>query len=504
MTARPTRRQLLQTALAAGAGAALTRYAPWSETPLAAAAQAAERRALGFPVAAAGWHGDSSVGAALRAGAIPAGSPIDLVARSLRPPVGTGRIPGAGTDPDARQREPREKPGSAPGPGVPSTAGDRLRSRFRDLRRHFIFEYYPWYRTNPYDHWNAGGHQPPFDIAATMMPALGPYDSSDARVIEQHGRWMADSGVGAIAISWWGQGSFQDRNVPLIMDVMRAHDIHVTFHIEPYRDDRAQFYADDIRYLLREYGERRRFDAFLLLENADGSAAPVFKSFRTILPETSTDCKGRVSKVPDFTTNGEWRRQTDTIRAQVRPSFDRILLLADSLNFGSTVASGFDGIAIYDSYVRPSLWPPFAAACAASNLLFSFSVNCGFDGFLSLGTPGECDSPLPFEPPVGPIDWTSAESRQKARAASADRVAESLKTTIDLQVGPASSNDARGFFLTYVNTFNEWHEGTSFEPSRNLADLLPEERRFNYHNQPDGAWRLQLLQSLLRPIVSGQ
>jgi glycosyl hydrolase family 99 len=500
MTARPTRRQLLQAGLAAGAGAALARYAPWGEAPLSAAAQAAERRALGFPVAAAGWHGDSSIGAAIRSGVIPANSPLDTVVRSLHPPIASDRVPGA--EGDAR-REPREPRPANPATAIPPNTSERLRSRFRDLRRHFVFEYYPWYQANPYGHWNGGGHRPPFDISSTMMPALGPYDSSDAKAIAQHARWMADSGVGAIAISWWGPHSYEDNNVPLIMDVMRAHDIHVTFHIEPYRDDRVQFYAEDIRYILREYGERRHWDAFLLLEHADGSATPVFKSFRSILPETVVDCKGRVQRVPDFTTNAAWRRQTDTIREQVRPSFDRIVLLADSLNLASTIAAGFDGIAIYDSFVRPSAWPSVASSCASSRLLFSFAVNCGFDASLSLGPPGECDVPLPFEPPVGPIDWTSADSREKAKSASFDRVLDSMKTTIALQVGPASFNDARGFFLTYVNTFNEWHEGTSFEPARNLADLLPEERPFNYHNPPDGAWRLQLLQSLLRPVISG-
>jgi hypothetical protein len=33
--------------------------------------------------------------------------------------------------------------------------------------------------------------------------------------------------------------------------------------------------------------------------------------------------------------------------------------------------------------------------------------------------------------------------------------------------------------------------------------MLPEERDFNYHNPPDGGWRLQLLRSLLEPILEG-
>ena len=46
---------------------------------------------------------------------------------------------------------------------------------------------------------------------------------------------MVEAGVGAINVSWWGRGSYEDRAVHLLMDVMRAHRIHVTFHLEPVR-----------------------------------------------------------------------------------------------------------------------------------------------------------------------------------------------------------------------------------------------------------------------------
>ena len=98
---------------------------------------------------------------------------------------------------------------------------------------------------------------------------------------------------------------------------------------------------------------------------------------------------------------------------------------------------------------------------------------------------------------------TLPDSRRTAHNASVNRILESTATTIDVQVGPGSSNDARGFFLAYVNTFNEWREGTAFEPARNLSELRPEEREFNYHNPFDGSWRLKLLRSLLEPIVMG-
>ena len=46
-------------------------------------------------------------------------------------------------------------------PIVDPPAERALADRFTDLRRHFIFEYYPWYRTNPYRHWNEADRQPP-------------------------------------------------------------------------------------------------------------------------------------------------------------------------------------------------------------------------------------------------------------------------------------------------------------------------------------------------------
>ena len=145
----------------------------------------------------------------------------------------------------------------------PAKTGATLRQRFPELRQHFVFEYYPWYSTDPWWHWNQWQRVPPFDIAATSVPRLGPYDSRDAKVVEQHARWILDAGVGAINLSWWGRGSFEDQRVPLVMDVMRDHGRKVTFHLEPYDTQRTERYADDIRSLLTEYGEKRRWDCWL-------------------------------------------------------------------------------------------------------------------------------------------------------------------------------------------------------------------------------------------------
>src|SRR4051812_46775858 len=95
------------------------------------------------------------------------------------------------------------------GAPAPAEAFQRrpLADRYSDLRRHFVFEYYPWYRTDPWEHWPEGGHHPPADFGSNYMPALGLYDSRSTAVMERHARWIADAGVGAIDVSWWGPDS---------------------------------------------------------------------------------------------------------------------------------------------------------------------------------------------------------------------------------------------------------------------------------------------------------
>src|SRR6187455_2351157 len=51
---------------------------------------------------------------------------------------------------------------------------------------------------------------------ASSVPRLGPYNSADAAVVAARARWMLEAGVGAINLSWWGRGSFEDLRVPIV------------------------------------------------------------------------------------------------------------------------------------------------------------------------------------------------------------------------------------------------------------------------------------------------
>ena len=434
----------------------------------------AERRALGLPEPSRYRRGASSIGAS--------GAVAPPRASLVRPP----RL-------DDRQSRAVPRNGAL--------------ARLPDLRRRFVFEYYPWYDTDPWFHWNDADHVPPLDVTASSMPWLGPYDTYDVRVLEQHARWIAEAGVGAINLSWWGRGDYTDLAVPRVMDVMRDHDIKVTFHLEPYGDDRSRNYADDLLFLLREYGEKRRWDTFLLLEEGNGRVAPVFKSFRTILPSQVQDCLGRIFNVPDYTSDGDWRRQTDTVREDTRRDFSRLFLLADSLAVDRVGAGGFDGLAVYDNFVTPAQWPRIAQDASDVGLLASFNVNPGFDRYPERHPPPppEVDpcygGPLGFEPGGTHPDWNDLQARIAAQELALGRITESFTATTTLQQHVGSANASRGFFLAYVNSFNEWHEGSQFEPARDFADLTPAERRIGYHNPPDGHARLRRLRSLIDSLA---
>ena len=280
---------------------------------------------------------------------------------------------------------------------------------------------------------------------------------------------------------------------------MRVHGITVTFAMEPYEDDRSRRFRDDIVFLLREFGEKRGYDCLLLLTNQDGSSGPIFKGFRCILPKESTDCRGRTRPIADYTPDKVWREQIDRIRADLRHDFDHITLLADSLEFARTPASGFDGIGIYDNFIAPEAYAGFAEGASRAGLLFSFNVNPGYDQLEPRPAPADpCYAPRAFAPPTTSIDWSNALERERASALSQQRIAASFQAAVAVQEDPRLSNYNRGFFAVYINSFNEWHEGHAFEPMRNAADLRPEERPFGYHNPASGSARIETLGRLVR------
>ena len=123
--------------------------------------------------------------------------------------------------------------------------------------------YYPWYRTpevdSYWDHWGETAFHPPQDIASDYYPMLGAYSIADKAVLAQHFAWLREAGIGVIISSWWGQGSREDRAVPLLLEIAEEYGIKVAFHIEPYGGRTANRLLDDVKYIYDRYGGYQAF-----------------------------------------------------------------------------------------------------------------------------------------------------------------------------------------------------------------------------------------------------
>ena len=377
-----------------------------------------------------------------------------------------------------------------------------LQERFSALKRHIIFEYYPWYANDPFRHWQQWGRVPPVDIATNLVPQLGPYDSRSTAVIEQHARWIVESGVGVVDLSWWGRDSFSDTVVSRVMDVMADYDIHVTFHLEPYGLNRVENLLSDVRYLVQEFGEKRNWDCFYLNQRMGGSKGPIFKFFNTTLPEHIEDCHGELQEIPGYFPDSVWRKATDELRLFLEKEFQHVTLLSNTRDAPRARAAGFDGIATYDPAIEPEQYLDFANSASQNDMLFSFNVNPGWDEIVQRNVPEDsCYQERPFLPRTRKLNWSNADDRELARSLSESRILESLQGNLLLQLHPWFGNVDAGFFLFYITSFNEWHEGTAFEPMQNRAEMSTQQQAMEYHNPSDGYYRLRSLQELLAKLL---
>jgi len=142
--------------------------------------------------------------------------------------------------------------------------------------------YYAWYGTpegphGKWVHWNhpilarggvLGYHNPDRvidgrrDIAAAEYPLLGPYDSLDPEVIETHLKWAQDYGVDCFIVSWWGREKDEDKVLEKMMNIIeeKGYSVKVSAYYETVGLKRdVNEMTDDFKYILEKHAYRESF-----------------------------------------------------------------------------------------------------------------------------------------------------------------------------------------------------------------------------------------------------
>jgi hypothetical protein len=119
--------------------------------------------------------------------------------------------------------------------------------------------YYPWYGnpqvTGGWVHWEGVDTLHQTIGNATHYPELGPYDSHDPQLISQHMQWAAQAGITGFIVSWWGQGTFEDQAVPLLLNAAQPSGLRITVYFEVVPGAATASNAlTDVLYLLQHYG----------------------------------------------------------------------------------------------------------------------------------------------------------------------------------------------------------------------------------------------------------
>jgi serine/threonine-protein kinase len=286
--------------------------------------------------------------------------------------------------------------------------------------------YYPWYGNPEFDdgwwHWDQSGVQPPEDIGSDYYPLLGTYSSIDPLVVAQHMAWLREAGVGVSITSWWGQGSREDRAMPVLLDTAEKYGMKVSPHIEPYGDRTAANLVEDVRYLYERYGDHPAL--FRITETTPYSPEEKPKGVFFVW-SLGAPGSGGASVEPEY-----WVEAMDSIHQLP----DSAIVIGNGTERTWVERGHFDGLYNYVSlHVTPGErfeWahelPPGA--------LYVPSVTPGFSAQR-----------------IGYPDDTFYERKNGA--------------TYDVQWEAALEASIEPSMVT-ITSFNEWHEGTQIEPAQ--------------------------------------
>ncbi|MCS7252652.1 MAG: hypothetical protein RMK18_02350 [Armatimonadota bacterium] len=129
---------------------------------------------------------------------------------------------------------------------------ERAKARWTKVPKKILAFYYGWYTAGS---WRNVDEAKKTIANVTHYPLLGPYNSQDPKVIEQHCRWAKGAHIDGFIVSWWRQKDYNDRTLAMVLDAAKAHSLQVTAYFETVPDRRRETALKDVLYLLERYGK---------------------------------------------------------------------------------------------------------------------------------------------------------------------------------------------------------------------------------------------------------
>jgi len=291
--------------------------------------------------------------------------------------------------------------------------------------KHVLAFHYGWYG-NPavsgkWWHWKDVDVKAKTIANSTNFPKLGAYDNHDPKVVRQHCRWAKEAGLTGFIVTWWAKGDFHDRGMNLILDTARKHGLKITIYYEtvpPRQAPHPNGAVEDLLYILERYGQH---PAWLKVQDQ-----PVVFVYGRALGQIKLD---------------GWK---DVIRRvkEKRPA----VFIGDQLS--EAAAAVFDGIHTYNPTGRVAgKSAPDIRAWAKENYPRWIKLAGGKISCVTV-IPGYDDHKL---------------GRKEPRPITARHDGETYRALWEeaITAGPD---------WVLITSFNEWHEGSEIEPSREDGD----------------------------------
>jgi len=296
------------------------------------------------------------------------------------------------------------------------------------LKKKVFCFYYNWYKSPAFDgidqhwsHWSNGdpkGYPGGDNIGSNFFPSLGNYSTKDPALVSRHMKMIADAGIDAIFLTYWGKDHFTAESIPVILEEAAKAGVKVGFQIEPYGDRSPLTVKADVIHIIDTWGKH---PAFYRSE----TGRPLFFVYDSYLNKAE-----QWSAV--LTPGGN-----QTIRKTPYDS-DFMGLWVNSNEQEFFLKSGFDGF--YTYFVskvfrygsNPDNWQAMQKWALANKKEFIPCVGPGY-----------------IDERIRPENSANTQNRDNGRYYD-----DYWKKAIAVRPGAIA-----------ITSFNEWHEGTQIEPA---------------------------------------